>query len=162
MTNLKYVALSLGSSLGDRRKYINEAIQNIENKIGKVIKTSSVYETEPWGFTDENMFLNQVITINTILSPQDTLKEINVIEQKLGRIRKNNQYQARTIDIDILYYDNLIMNTVELQIPHKYLHKRKFVLEPLCEIEPQMINPILNIDTQKMLDNFNLYNNILQ
>ncbi|HEY4786324.1 MAG TPA: 2-amino-4-hydroxy-6-hydroxymethyldihydropteridine diphosphokinase [Bacteroidales bacterium] len=136
------VILILGSNLGDRFKYLQEARLHIDETIGSPIIISSIYETEPWGFTHENLFLNQVIQVNTALGPFEVLDKIQKIETKLGRERGNERYTARTIDIDILFYDDLIINTPKLTIPHIEMSGRRFVLEPLAEIVPMMVHPV--------------------
>jgi 2-amino-4-hydroxy-6-hydroxymethyldihydropteridine diphosphokinase len=143
------VILSLGSSIGNRKKTLIAAIDDLNSQTGKILSVSSFYETEPWGFTDKNLFLNLAVIIQTNLSPQELLKNINSIENKHGRIRNKKTYQARTLDIDIIFYDNIIHYEKNLQIPHKYAHKRKFVLLPIAEIAPNFVHPVLQ---QKIID----------
>lgn len=147
------VFLSLGSNLGDRENYLTKAIELINQNIGEIIRKSSFYETQPWGFDVENLFLNQVILIKTHISPVELLSEINFIEKQLERTRNSENYESRTIDIDILYYENQFFSSEKLQIPHKLLHNRKFVLEPLNEIAPDFIHPVLKKNTQELLLN---------
>lgn len=147
------IFLSLGSSLGNREQYLKNALCLIENQIGKIKKKSNIYETQPWGFLDENLFLNQIIEIETNLQPTDLLDKINKIEEKLNRIRNSNNYQARTIDIDILFYDDEIIRTQNLQIPHKHLHNRNFILKPFSEIAPDFIHPEINITIKELSEN---------
>ena len=136
--------LSLGTNLGNKQENLQIAIQHIAKKVGKVIAQSSVIETEPWGFVSENTFLNMVIKVETSLSPLTILKEAQKIEKLMGRVEKtNNVYQDRIIDIDIILYDNVILDTPELKLPHPLFHQRDFVLKPLCEIAPEFIHPIL-------------------
>jgi len=142
MTN--YIFLGLGTNLGDREDYLGKAIELIEKKIGMISSRSKIYETEPWGFRSENFFLNMVIKAHTSLKPSDLINKIRKIEDQLGRIRDNNQYISRTIDIDILLYGNLVINRPDLKIPHPLIQDRKFVLVPLCDIAPKMIHPILS------------------
>ncbi len=140
--------LSLGSNLSDREEYITKAKELIELKAGKILKSSSVYETEPWGHFNEQFriqkhFLNQVISIETELSPISLINCLLEIELSLGRIRNISRTPtSRTIDIDILFYDNLIINQPELAIPHPLLHERRFTLLPLSEIAPKLIHPV--------------------
>lgn len=145
------VFLSLGSSLGNREQNLQDALYYTNKLLGKIITLSNIYETEPWGFTDENLFLNQVILIETNLLPLELLKNIKLIEKKLHRIKSSENYEARTIDIDILYFENQIFYSEILQIPHKHLHKRKFVLVPLSEIAPEFIHPLLQKSTNDLL-----------
>lgn len=137
------VYLILGSNINDRAKYIEAAIQTIEKTIGKLLGKSSLYETEPWGFNDENYFLNQVIKIETGLSPHNLLENINRLEQSMGRTRTTVRYSARPIDIDILFYEDLVMDEPLLTIPHKEIQNRRFVLVPLAEIAGNYVHPLL-------------------
>ncbi|MCC7429879.1 2-amino-4-hydroxy-6-hydroxymethyldihydropteridine diphosphokinase [bacterium] len=126
--------LSLGSNLGDKLKNLKEAVNQIsQNKEIQVVKVSSVYETEPFGKKDQDFFLNIAVELETTLSPQNLLKMILEIETKLGRERKE-RFGARTIDIDILVFGNLVVCEENLKIPHPEMGKRNFVLEPLNEI----------------------------
>jgi len=136
--------LLLGGNSGDRFYYLEKAVCLIDGEIGEVINKSSVYESEPWGFKHKNYFLNQVLLVETMLSPEELLFKINKIENKLGRIRKGDQYLERTIDIDILFFDNHIIENKKLKIPHRHLHKRMFALTPLGEIDPELGHPLLN------------------
>ena len=122
------VYLLLGGNLGDRNYYIQKSEQLIEYELGEIINRSSTYETEPWGFSDEQNFYNRVILIKTNINPQELLEKIHTIENNLGRERGNRQYSSRTVDIDILFYDNLVLNDTNLIIPHSQLHNRRFVL----------------------------------
>ena len=110
-----------------------------------IVATSSFYESEPWNMDSENWFVNAIVQITTTLSPEDLLKECQRIEFQLGRKRDLTKgYIDRTIDIDILFYDNLILNTQELTIPHKFFHKRAFLLVPMLEIAQDFIHPLFN------------------
>lgn len=136
------VLLLLGSDLGDREMFLKQAISQIGAQVGPVIKTSSVYETQSWGKTDAPDYLNQVILLHTELKPRKVLDIILTIEKSLGRER-NEKWGPRTIDIDILFYDGDIIDEPGLQIPHPQLHKRRFTLEPLAEIAPDWLHPVL-------------------
>ena len=133
--------LALGSNLGNKEENIQNAVLAISS-IGEIIRYSSLYETEPWGFSDKNFFLNMVLSINTELNPNSLLNEINKIEILLGRKRVKEQWVARIIDIDILFYDNQIINQPNLIIPHPQLINRQFVLKPLIEIAPEFVHPV--------------------
>jgi len=147
------VFFSLGSSLGDRRKTLIGAINSIENHIGSVLKTSNVFETEPWGFQDKNMFLNMAVLVQTKLSPEQILQKSQQIEKLYNRKKTGNNYEARTLDIDIVFYDNLVFDNSFLQIPHKFAHKRIFVLLPIAEIAPDFVHPILKQTISRLLKN---------
>lgn len=137
------VFLLLGSNLGDRQLYLNEAIEHISNSIARVTKISSVYETASWGKTDLPDYLNQVIVLKTELPALEVLTKILNIENVLGR-RREEKWGSRTIDIDILFYGQSVINEPNLQVPHPELHNRRFTLDPLAEIAPQFVHPLLN------------------
>ena len=135
--------LLLGSNLGDRELYLERAVQLISEKVGVVIAKSAVYETEPWGNTNQPGFLNLALGVDTQLSPFELLETVLEIERMLGRIR-HEKWGSRLIDIDIILYgDEIITVDDQLQIPHSEMQNRKFVLEPLAEIAPNLIHPIL-------------------
>jgi 2-amino-4-hydroxy-6-hydroxymethyldihydropteridine diphosphokinase len=147
------VYLSLGSNQGDRINYLQKSIEAIDNQIGKVVEISSYFETEPWGFITNTFFINQVICVKTLIEPLQLLEKIFAIESHLGRLRyRNNQmYTNRCIDIDILLYDEKIIELNNLTIPHKFLHERRFVLEPLNQIASNIIHPLFNISIHDLL-----------
>ena len=137
------VFLGLGSNLGDREEHIRKAIALIGEKVGLVIRQSSLIETEPWGFDSENRFLNGVILVETSLTPRQLLKATQKIERQLGRRKKSTDsrcltpvfYSDRSIDIDILLYDDLTIDEPDLKIPHPLMQQRDFVMIPLKEIQ---------------------------
>lgn len=147
------VFLILGGNLGDRIAYLDFAKKSIIENAGNILSQSSVYETEPWGFEHENQFLNQVISLETILEPLTLLKKIKIIEKNLGRIKSKERYSARVIDIDILFYDRLIINSLTLTIPHPEIPNRRFVLEPLAELDADFVHPVLGLSVRTMLEN---------
>lgn len=136
------VFLLLGSNLGDRKLFLQQAILHISYDIAPTQKISSVYETQSWGKTDEPDYLNVVVELETELSAQTILDKILAIEQVMGRVREE-KWGSRIIDIDILYYNDAIINEPGLQVPHPQLHNRRFTLEPLAEIAPDFVHPIL-------------------
>jgi len=140
---MKRVYLLLGGNIGDRLFYLRSAIEKIEQQLGKVLQCSTIYETAPWGVTDQADFLNQAIELETLFSPQKLLEEVLKIELALGRERHHRWY-ARTIDIDILLYADQIIELSELVIPHPRLEFRKFALIPLAQIAPQVVHPLLS------------------
>jgi 2-amino-4-hydroxy-6-hydroxymethyldihydropteridine diphosphokinase len=141
---VKIAFLGLGTNLGDREENLKKAIENISAFAGEVISFSQIYETEPWGFRSEDHFFNMVIQIKTNLKPVDLLKQLLKIEIQMGRARGTEKYSSRIIDIDILLYENEIINKPYLKVPHPMIQERKFVLVPLCDIAPGMIHPVLN------------------
>jgi 2-amino-4-hydroxy-6-hydroxymethyldihydropteridine diphosphokinase len=148
---MKKVFLGLGSNLGDRVENLRETKVRIEESIGAVVSASSVYETEPWGFVSDTDFLNMVLCVETDLSPSGLLGRILMIESQLGRIRRESQFSSRKIDIDILLYNNEIVNEAALKIPHPRMHKRRFVMVPLAEIAPSFIHPLLKKSIKSIL-----------
>lgn len=130
------VYLSLGSNLGDRKYEIKRAVELIGERIGAVERVSSLYETEPWGFSSDNMFVNAAVCVSTQLTPRALLEATQAIERDMGRTAKsvNGQYHDRTIDIDILLYDNIKVDEPDLKIPHPLMNERNFVMKPLKEI----------------------------
>ncbi len=137
------VLLLLGSNLGDRQLFLELAIKEIETEIAPVIRASGVYETQSWGKTDSPDYLNQVILLKTDLPPRLVLEKILDIEKKLGR-KREEKWGSRTIDIDILFYGQQVIDEPGLHIPHPELHKRRFTMEPLSEIAPHLVHPVLN------------------
>lgn len=149
--------LSLGSNLGDRLSNIQQAVRLLtsDNNI-KLLRASSFYETQPWGHSEQNWFINAAIAIETDLSPIELLRVCQDIESKLGRIREGKpKWSERVIDIDILFYDDLIFKNEILEIPHKYVHLRAFALVPMIEVNANLIHPVLNkniIELHEALD----------
>jgi 2-amino-4-hydroxy-6-hydroxymethyldihydropteridine diphosphokinase len=137
------IVLGFGSNLGDREEFINTSYKLLEERLGIMIKKSLFIETPAWGFESENKFLNSVAIFQTNKTPIEALRICNQIEKELGRIREGNTYQNRTIDIDILFYEDMILNTPELIIPHPLIQKRDFVLIPLKEILHDYVHPLL-------------------
>jgi len=140
MTHVTY--LSLGSNLGDRALNLHNAITFLSSKVQSVIQ-SSIYETEPWGYTDQPAFLNQVIKADTTLEPFDLLTFLKETEVSMGR-QETFRFGPRLIDLDILFYDDLVLDTPRLTIPHPRITERAFVLIPLAEIAPDLRHPIFN------------------
>lgn len=135
------VFLGLGSNIGDRISFISGAVTEIKkNNAIKFVNASSVYETEPWGVEKQNLFLNIVIEIYTSLTPDELLKLIKETEKGLGRLERK-KWTEREIDIDILFYDNLIIDKKGLKIPHPEIQNRNFVLIPMNEIAPDFVHP---------------------
>lgn len=128
--------LSLGTNLGDKRKNIAEAIKNIGELVGDVVRQSALYETEPWGFRSDNRFVNAAVCVDTQLSPRRLLEVTQRIEMEMGRTLKSDggEYHDRIIDIDILLYGDLHIDEPDLKIPHPLMHERDFVMTPLNEI----------------------------
>ena len=143
--------LQTGTNLGDRLINLEEANNKIEERVGKIIAISSIYETEAWGVTDQPLFLNQVLQIETRLSAQEILETILAIELEMGRIRIE-RWAERLIDIDVLFYNNEIIKDENLIVPHPRIQERNFVLKPLIEIVPNLVHPIFNKTMIELLE----------
>ena len=130
------VYLSLGSNLGNRRRIVKDAIQMIGQKVGPVLRQSSLIETDPWGFESPNKFINACVCCHTVLSPRKLLQATQQIEKVMGRTGKstNGEYHDRIIDIDILLYNDVHIDEPDLKIPHPLMKERDFVMKPLSEI----------------------------
>ena len=144
------VYILLGGNLGDKSKIFEETRKHIAESIGTITKRSSVYVTEAWGFESEP-FWNQALLSKTTLPPHELMKQTQAIEIMMGRIKHTDQYEARPIDIDILFYADLQLNTMNLTIPHPKIGDRRFVLVPLNEIAPDMIHPVTGLTIKAML-----------
>lgn len=149
---MNLVYLLLGSNLDDRATMLEKAGKALETNIGRIISSSSVYESGPWGFKAPEKFLNQVIVLETLLSPSNILLAIIQIEESMGRKRSANGYQSRTIDIDILFYNDRIICEPDLTIPHPHIEERRFTLLPLSELNDAMIHPACNKSIGQLLD----------
>lgn len=149
---MEIIGIGLGSNLGDRADMLRKAIGFLGNLSLENIQLSKVYETEPWGFVTENSFYNMVIIAQTNLSPNQILDEIIRIEQLLGRTRHSNQYSDRPIDLDILFYGSHSVLDTQLEIPHPRMHTRRFVLEPLRDINPFWQHPISGVFIEDLID----------
>ena len=139
--SLNHVFLGIGGNLGDRIGNLRRAVELIGERIGRIEKVSSVYLSEPWGFKHAKYFTNIVAELYTDLSADEVLTKAFEIEAELKRTRSGNGYEGRTMDIDILFFNNEILNTERLVVPHPHICQRKFVLLPMAEIEPNFVHP---------------------
>lgn len=164
------VFVLLGSNLGDREHLVNQACKMIGERCGKIVAESSLYESEPWGFQSEHWFLNQVVEVQTQLSPDEMMRQLLEIEKELGRDRStpHEGYVSRPMDLDILYWgDGLIVEGQHVIVPHPRLHQRRFTLLPLCDIAPDYIHPIMKKTNLQLLDEcqdngkVHIYNKVL-
>lgn len=149
------VFVLLGSNLGDRQLLVNQACRMMEERCGKIVAKSRLYESEPWGFKSEHWFLNQVVEISTSLSPDELMDTLLLIEKELGRDRStpHEGYVSRPMDLDILYWgDGLIADGQHIIVPHPRLHLRRFTLLPLCDVAPDYVHPILKKTNRQLLD----------
>jgi len=140
---MSLVYLGLGTNLGNKEQNLNDAVMTLSIEVGSLVSLSSFYASKPWGFESENQFLNAVALVETNLSPFEVLDSTKLIEKAMGRKTKSStDYADRLMDIDILLYDNLIVDQPTLKIPHPLITKREFVLIPLLEIEPDIVDPV--------------------
>jgi 2-amino-4-hydroxy-6-hydroxymethyldihydropteridine diphosphokinase len=145
------VYLLLGSNLGDRQAYLKDAIAHIETEVESIVKASAIYETQSWGKTDSPDYLNQVILIQTDIPANTLLQKLLNIEWVIGRTREE-KWGPRIIDIDILFFGDDVINEPNLQIPHPHLHNRRFTLDPLAELAPTLIHPVLGKNILQLKD----------
>ncbi len=150
MDNIVY--LSLGSNLGDKAGNLAKAVAGIQSESHSIVYQSDIFETQPWGFESVNSFLNCVLKIVTNLDADALLEQLMQIESGLGRTRNVSGYASRTIDIDILFFNNSIIRSPQLIVPHPRLHLRRFVLEPLVQIAPEMKHPVFQRTVKQLLD----------
>ncbi len=148
---MQNIFLGIGSNIGNREENLNKAIARIEALTFSPVISSSVYETEPWGFKSSDSFLNGVLKISTTINPSVLLKELLAIEKDLGRVRTENKFSSRVIDIDILIYNCRVIVQKDLVIPHPEMHERRFVLVPMCEIAPEIYHPVLKRSMKYLL-----------
>jgi 2-amino-4-hydroxy-6-hydroxymethyldihydropteridine diphosphokinase len=146
------VFLGTGGNTGNKHDNFDKVYTFIENELGEIMIRSSVYETPPWGFQCEENFWNQVLFVVTELSPEELLKRIEEIENRFGRERGTAGYSSRKMDIDILYFDELVIETDKLTIPHPQIANRLFVLVPLAEIAPEFVHPLLKKTSLQLLE----------
>ena len=143
-----------GSNLGDKETLLEQACTLINNRCGMLVERSSAYITEPWGFEAEEWFLNELLVVETELEPDALMETLLAIETELGRVRHPEKagYCSRTVDLDILYYGDKIINTAKVTVPHPRLHLRKFALMPLCEVIPDFLHPIFHLSQTQLLE----------
>ena len=147
------IYFGLGTNLGDKEQHLRTAVQKIKERIGKVISLSAFYATAPWGFSSEHTFLNAAACVETLLPPLSVLHLTQEIEREIGRTHKSvgGVYSDRVIDIDLLLYGDQVLDTPELKLPHPLMHERRFVMEPLAEIAPDLVHPILKKKMRELL-----------
>ncbi|GAB2802469.1 2-amino-4-hydroxy-6-hydroxymethyldihydropteridine diphosphokinase [Rhabdobacter roseus] len=142
--------LLLGSNLGDRPAQLQAAREQIDLRVGALRRTSALYETAPWGITDQPAFLNQALEVLTDLAPEEVLRLILDIEHELGRVRYE-RWGARHLDVDILYFGTKVLDSARLTVPHPRLHERRFVLVPVAELAPDFVHPVFQKTNAQLL-----------
>ncbi|MDD4922941.1 MAG: 2-amino-4-hydroxy-6-hydroxymethyldihydropteridine diphosphokinase [Bacteroidales bacterium] len=146
------VYFGLGSNLGQKENFLRLAILEIEKQIGHIMARSAFFESAPWGFDSPHSFINACVAVETTLNPHECLYATKDIERRLGRAEKTSEgYKDRVIDIDILFYEQLLIEEENLTIPHPLLHQRLFVLNPLAEIAPNLIHPLFHKSIEILL-----------
>jgi 2-amino-4-hydroxy-6-hydroxymethyldihydropteridine diphosphokinase len=150
MKTIHHVFLGLGSNEGDSRLFLQQARALIASEIGRICRASAIYRTAAWGVENQHDYLNQVIEVQTALSPLALLQKTMDIERRLGR-KRLVRWGSRTIDIDLLYYDRLCLHTAELHLPHPRIPERRFVLVPMTEIAPDWLHPQLHKTQTELL-----------
>ncbi|MDI6728855.1 MAG: 2-amino-4-hydroxy-6-hydroxymethyldihydropteridine diphosphokinase [Thermodesulfovibrionales bacterium] len=143
------VHIGIGSNMGDRQANCRNAIGRLKDKGIVIKKASSMYETKPWGLEEQPDFINMAVEAETGLSPEELLKTLKEVEKEMGR-KETVRWGPRIIDLDILFYDDIVINMEHLHIPHPLLHKRDFVLLPLSEIAPDKIHPVLKKNIRQL------------
>jgi 2-amino-4-hydroxy-6-hydroxymethyldihydropteridine diphosphokinase len=145
------IYLSAGGNLDNTAEKFERLFSLLQSRVGEIVRKSSYYQSEAWGFESENLFINIALCLQTELSPFELLQETQSIEKELGRTEKTTtSYQDRMMDIDIIFYDNLVMKTDTLEIPHPKMHLREFVLVPLNEICPKFVHPVLQESVEQL------------
>lgn len=159
MTRGMTIYFSLGTNLGDKEQNLRMAVRKIRKQIGEVVSLSAFYATAPWGFTSDNAFLNAALCVQTDLPPLEVLRTTQEMEREMGRTRKSSAgvYADRVIDIDLLLCfatdgTPLLLDTPELRLPHPLMHERRFVMEPLAEIAPEVVHPVLKATIRQLND----------
>jgi len=147
------VYISVGSNLGDRLRNCCEGIEALcaDGQV-KLVARSQFYETAPVDFTNQGWFLNAAVKIQTELIPLDLMFKLQAVQKALGRTTDDVRFGPRVLDLDIIFYDDLVLSTPELTIPHERMHKRRFVLQPICDIDPSIVHPVLGRDVKNLLD----------
>ena len=146
------IFLGLGANVGDKKQNLEQAIAELKEKISD-IRVSKFYETEPWGYKNQDKFLNAAIRGTTSFTPSSLLKFVKQIEKVVGRVERF-KWGPREIDIDILFYEDLIYKDPNLKIPHPFLHDRKFVLGPLMDLDPDLIHPVFKKTVRQLYEKF--------
>ena len=153
MTEYHTAYICVGSNLGDRLENCRRGVARLtRDESSRLVEESAVYQTEPVDYLDQDWFVNCAVKIETLLEPLDLLDRLKSIEREVGRTRSSVRFGPRVLDLDIIFYDELVMDHRMLAIPHPRMHKRRFVLKPLCDIDPHIYHPILRRTVQSLLE----------
>ena len=145
--------ISVGSNLGDKRGNCQQGIDRLlASDKTTLVKASRFYRTSPVDYLDQDWFVNAAVKIETHLAPLDLLSTLQTIQHHAGRAKNGIRFGPRVLDLDIIFYDQLVMTTRSLEIPHPRMHKRRFVLQPICDIDPDIVHPLLNIAVKSLLN----------
>nr|WP_245533979.1 2-amino-4-hydroxy-6-hydroxymethyldihydropteridine diphosphokinase [Effusibacillus pohliae] len=150
-TGMHEAFLGLGSNLGDRERYLADAICSLQQKGIRMLAQSPVYETKAVGYVDQPDFLNMVVRVQTELPPHELLRLMLAVERQCGR-RRDVKWGPRTLDLDLLFYDNLVLDGCDLAVPHPRLEERAFVLLPLCDLAPDWVHPVSGLTVREMAE----------
>ncbi len=148
--------ISVGSNLGHKLENCRRGIQLLTRRHARLKAESRIYQTEPVDYADQDWFINIVVKIETILDPHPLLDLTQSIQGKTGRVQDPIRFGPRVLDLDIILYDEMVINSAQLIIPHPRMHKRRFVLKPLCDIDPTIIHPVFKTDVQTLLDSLDV------
>ena len=151
MAELHTAFISVGSNLGDKLDNCQRGVASLTPNGCRLVAQSDIYRTEPVDYLDQDWFVNYVVQIETQLEPLELLRVIHTIQKEAGRVRDKIRFGPRILDLDIILYDALTIDTSDLVIPHPRMHKRRFVLQPLCDIDPTLIHPVLNVGMLSLL-----------
>lgn len=144
--------ISIGSNLGHKLQNCRQGVRRLDRDDVWLKAESRIYQTEPVDYTDQDWFINLVVKIETLLDPLQLLDRLQSIQRKAGRIQDSIRFGPRVLDLDIIFYDELVINSAQLIIPHPRMHKRRFVLQPICDIDPAIVHPVLKRDVRTLLD----------
>jgi 2-amino-4-hydroxy-6-hydroxymethyldihydropteridine diphosphokinase len=145
------VIISVGSNMGDKRANCQQGIDRLLSAGCVLVNVSRFYRTSPVDYLDQDWFVNAAVKVETPLAPLDLLAALQAIQKQAGRTKSGIRFGPRVLDLDIIFYDQLVMKTAELEIPHPRMHKRRFVLRPICDIDPEIVHPLLNIPLKSLL-----------
>jgi 2-amino-4-hydroxy-6-hydroxymethyldihydropteridine diphosphokinase len=144
--------ISVGSNLGDKLENCRRGIRRLERDEVRLKAESRIYQTEPVDYLDQDWFINIVVKIETLLDPFRLLRRLQSIQRKAGRLQDSIRFGPRVLDLDIIFYDEVVIHSAQLVIPHPRMHKRRFVLQPLCDIDPAIMHPVLKTDVRTLLN----------